>query len=117
MFKGLQKSLREKKRYVCFEIPSNKIFSYEEVKEAIFNSFKRLWGEKGLAEAGLIFREDFYENNKGFVRVNYKFVNHLISALIFVKEINNEKCAFKVLGVRGTIKKARQTAGLKYTTC
>jgi len=96
--KPLLPSLKEKKRYVVFEVISKDTkYPEKEIKDA----FLKLFGEVGLSEAGLIFLKNKYKNNKGIIKVNHKNVDRLKASFCILK-----KPIIKSLGTSGTLKKA-----------
>ncbi|MCK5107799.1 MAG: hypothetical protein KAQ83_03660 [Nanoarchaeota archaeon] len=104
--KPLLPSLREKKRYVVFEVLTKDNianFPEKEIKQA----FLQLFGEVGLGEAGLIFLHNKYKDNKGIIRVNNKNVDKLKASFCMITKINNQKATIKSVGVSGTLKKAQ----------
>ncbi len=114
--KALMPTLREKKRYVAFKIMSeNKIVSFDAVSNAIFDSGRKLFGELGMAELGLIPVKERWNNEKqiGLVRVNHKHVNQIKAAFALIKEIDNNKVIVSSIGTSGIMKKAveRYVAG------
>jgi len=103
--KALLPSLREKKRYLVFEVMSEGSFSYKELKDAIVSCFKELFGIDGLAKAGLEFV--VYEDNKGIIRVTTKGLDNLKASFCFVRKINKYDVFLRSLGVSGILKKAK----------
>ncbi|MEK6863437.1 MAG: Rpp14/Pop5 family protein [Nanoarchaeota archaeon] len=101
-------SLRQKKRYVVFEIVSDKSFSLGEVQEAVENSLSKFFGDWGLAKASPLFvKEKWSETKQRFViKVNHAFVDELKSALILNKKIKNTPALIKSIITSGTLKKA-----------
>lgn len=107
--KALMPTLREKKRYVAFKIISeNKIVGFDAVSNAIFDSGRKLFGELGMAELGLIPVKERWNNEKqiGLVRVNHKHVNQIKAAFALIKEIDNNKVIVSSIGTSGIMKKA-----------
>ncbi|MBS3162294.1 hypothetical protein J4467_00020 [Candidatus Woesearchaeota archaeon] len=96
-------SLREKKRYLAFEVESENKLDSKEVQTLIESSMKRFVGELGMAKAGIIFMKD-WKNNRGIIKVNTKSVDELKAALALVKE---EKIIIKSLALSGSIEKVR----------
>src|SRR3989338_7841341 len=103
--KALLQTLREKKRYVVFETMSENSFNFKELKDAVFSSFKDLFGLDGLAKAGLEFVE--YEQKKGIIRVSSKGVDQLRASFCFLRKINKDEVIVRSLGVSGILKKAK----------
>ena len=103
-------SLREKKRYLVFEIVSEtKIDDLNKITEAILNSCHKYLGEMGMAKSGLLILNDKYnkEKQRGIIRVNNKMLDNLKAALCFIKEIDNKQVIVKSVGVSGILKKAQ----------
>jgi len=103
--KRLLSSLREKKRYVVFEVKSEDSFSFSNLKDAIALAYKDLFGEMGLAKSGLNFVE--FENNKGILRINNKDVKNIKASFVFLRKINKQDAIVRSLGVSGMLKRAR----------
>ncbi len=107
--KALMPTLREKKRYVAFRIMSeNKKVNFDAVSTAIADSGKRLFGELGMAELGLIPVKERWNHEKqiGLVRVNHKHVNHIKAAFALITKIDNHKAIVSSIGTSGIMKKA-----------
>ena len=105
--KTLLPTLRERKRYLAFEIISReKISDVKAVTKEIFSSCKRFIGELGLSKAGLIVLEDKYRNNKGMIRVSHKSVENLKASLMLINKVEDKEVIFRTLGVSGIMKKA-----------
>ncbi len=108
--KPILPSLREKKRYLVFEIISNqKIDNLNKIADSILEQCNKYLGEMGMAKAGLLILKDKYnkEKQRGIIKVNNKMLNNLKAALCFVKEIDNKKVIVKSVGVSGILKKAQ----------
>jgi|SRR3989338_2807754 len=103
--KRLLTSLREKKRYVAFEIKSEENLSLGKIKDSIVDSFRNLFGEMELAKAGLNFVE--FKDNKGIIRVNNKDVKNIKASFVMLRKINKQDAIARSLGVSGMLNKAR----------
>ncbi|HLC95875.1 MAG TPA: Rpp14/Pop5 family protein [Candidatus Nanoarchaeia archaeon] len=107
--KPLLPSLREKKRYIAFEVISEgKIGSADSVEHAIFGSLLKLVGEKGAATAGIIMLKDRYnpETQRGILRTSTKGLKDSKQALTLIDSIEKKEVIVKTLGVSGILKKA-----------
>lgn len=107
-------SLREKKRYVVFEIISKKkIKSFNVVGEEIWKSCLRFLGEYGCANANIKVLSEKWDakKQKGIIRINNKHVNELKLALMLIKKIEDEDVIVRVVGVSGILKKTRRFFG------
>lgn len=107
--KPLLPSLREKKRYLVFKVISEKgIDNINSIKESIFLSYNNLFGEIGMAKAGLLMLNDKYnkELKRGIIKVNNKMLNNLKASICFIKTIEKQNVIVKSIGVSGILKKA-----------
>ena len=102
-------SLREKKRYLAFEIISKqKIENFKEASEAIMNAGLMFLGQLGMAKTGVIILKDKWSKDmqRGIIRVNHKHVDNLKAALTVIEKINGKDAIVKSVGVSGILKKA-----------
>ncbi len=100
-------SLREKKRYVAFEVQSKASITRATAKKAITEKMQEFIGTLGMANAGLQFLPD-WENNKGIYRVNTKYISHSKACLALMKTVDNKKVIVKSLATTGVINKIRK---------
>ena len=109
--KPLLPSLREKKRYVAFEIISSKsVSSFTEVLKSFWQGFCSLLGELELARAGIILIKNTYnsQTQRGLVRVNNKYVDHVKAAFTMINNIEQQPVIVRSLGVSGVLNKAQK---------
>ena len=92
--KALIPSLRENNRYLLYE--ADKIITEKEVIKGI----KEFIGEFGIAKANpvLIIKKQ----KKGIIKVNRKYINHIKTALMLIK--NNNIRTVKVSGMLNRVK-------------
>jgi len=100
-------SLREKKRYILFNLVSEKSIPKRDLIKAIENSCKRFLGELNYGKAGVSVVSDLTDNQRGVVRVNTKFLDHVKASLILTKKINGEKVIFKNTKSSGILNKLK----------
>lgn len=101
-------SLREKKRYLAYEVISKQKYNGAiEINKLILDAAKEFLGNMGMARAGIIPLNDKWSNKKqrGVLRVNNKHVNNLKASLIFVKD---KEIIIKSVGASGILKKTQQ---------
>jgi RNase P/RNase MRP subunit POP5 len=101
--KPLLPSMREKKRYVVFETITDE-FSLKKAEKSIIENSLKLLGEFGISKSGLMLLSDSWEKNKGIIKINPKYVDELKVSLGLMKG----DIIINVLGVSGTLKKAKQ---------
>lgn len=104
--KPLLPTLKEKKRYLAFEVLSERDINFSLVSKAIWNSALSYIGNKGAALAGIWLLNDKYRKNKGLIKVGHKYVDELKTSLALIKKINNEDVIVRSLGVSGILNKA-----------
>ena len=100
-------SLRQKKRYVVFEIISDKKFSLSDVKEAVDSALSLFLGQLGLSRASpSLLKEKFSQEKQRFlIKVDHKHVDEVKAALILNKKIKNTPVVIKSVITSGTLKK------------
>lgn len=106
--KPILPSLRERKRYLAFEIVSkNKIKPFSDVFAVIEANSLKLLGELGVADAGIMFMNKYDESlQRGLVRVNHKHVETLKTVLALTKTIHDQEVIARSIGTSGILKKA-----------
>ncbi|MBW3015747.1 hypothetical protein KY330_04960 [Candidatus Woesearchaeota archaeon] len=106
--KTLLPSLKEKKRYLVFEIKSEKKFDFKDVASAVLGSFKGLVGDMGMAKASVWLLPDKWDKKmqRGIIRLNHKHVNELKAALTLIKEIKGQSVIAQSVSVSGILNKA-----------
>ncbi len=105
--KPLLPTLREKKRYVVFEVISKLPHSFEAVSRAIQGSILAFLGVKGAAQAGAIVIKDRfnYAKQEGILKIANLYINNLKASLALTKELGSNKIIIRVKGVSGILKK------------
>jgi len=109
--KPLLPSLREKKRYLAYEVISKSKFNDPvHVNKAILDAANDFLGNMGMARAGIIPINDKWNENsqRGIMRVSNKHVDDLKASLIFVKNIDGKGAIVKSVGASGILRKAQQ---------
>lgn len=107
--KPLLPSLKEKTRYIGFEISSNSNFKgFQPINDAIMQECLLLMGELDLARAGPIVVKNKWKpsENKGIIKVNRKYVDHVKASLALIKQIKGKDVVVRSLRVSGMINKA-----------
>ena len=104
--KPLIPSLREKKRYLHYEVTSETTLTAEEVKQAVQEALQQFLGEYGCAQAGIHYIEN--TNKYGVLKTNVKQVNQVKTALALIKTIKNKSVMVKTTKVSGMINKVKR---------
>lgn len=106
--KALMPTLRECKRYVGFEIESDSPIQFKAFEEAFERGLKDLIGTLGVAQAGAFVIKDKYGSNRGIVRVNNKFVDHIKTVFTTIKSIDEKPVNVRSIRTSGMINKVFQ---------
>ena len=107
--KPILPSLREKKRYLVFEVVSKeKINDAESVSNAVWNCSLQFLGQLGAAKAGIMVLGNKWNSSlqRGIIKVNHKNVDALKASLVFANKIGNNDVIFRSIGVSGILRKA-----------
>ncbi len=108
--KPLLPTLKERKRYILFEVNPKIGVEKEEVKKQVTKACLQFLGELGMAKAGIQFLPETYKKSsgKGVIRVGHKHVDETKAALALIKEINGKKVSFNALKVSGLLDKVKK---------
>ena len=101
-------SLKEKKRYVAFEVISKEKLNFNQVKKTIEEALLKYIGLLGASKAGMQILSEKYQNNKGLIRINHKFTGYLKASFTLINKIENQKAIVRSLGASGILKKAEK---------
>ncbi|MFH0862701.1 MAG: Rpp14/Pop5 family protein [Candidatus Altiarchaeota archaeon] len=108
MAKMLKPTLRERNRYIAFEVASDSSFERKPVVDAIWSSLLRLFGEVGAAKTSLWVMDWEKAKKKGIIKVNHKSVQTIRQCMAQVREIDGRKASINTLTTSGTLKGARK---------
>jgi ribonuclease P/MRP protein subunit POP5 len=106
--KSLLPSLKEKKRYIVFEVSAKAPMTEQEVNKTITENFHNFVGTLGEAEAGLQFMSKRWDSKKqrGIARVSHISAEKLKASFVFIDKINNKTATVRSIGTSGILKKA-----------
>jgi len=96
-----------RKRYIVFEITSNKEFSSDMAERAILDSSLKFLGELGTSEAGIKFLHEFWHENKGVLSANANHIPKVKLVLALIKKISGHDVMIRSKKVFGTLKKIK----------
>ena len=108
--KPLRPSLREKKRYVVFQVISRQPVTAQQAADTIMSACRAFLGEIGMSKAGIIILHDKWQpaSQKGVLRVSHREIGNVRAALMMVKSIDNREAIITTRGMSGILKKAVQ---------
>ena len=103
--KPLLPSLRQKKRYLAFEIIAEKKIEVKTIQNELFTKIKEFLGEFTLSKASIELIES--KGNKAILKVNNKYTDLLRASLLLVKNINKESVLIRTLMLSGSMDKVK----------
>jgi len=113
--KILEPTLREKNRYISFQVISEKgeEFTYSDLESAIWNVALDFLGEHGISKTSIWLLKDCWDQKKqiGILRCNHKSVQAVIATLGLIDRLGDNRVTFKILKISGTIKSIREIMG------
>ena len=107
--KPLLPSLREKKRYLVFEVLSKQhLQSFASIQRQLWHSMLQVYGETGTAAAGFWVLPDKYDAQRqvGILKANHHAVPQVKAALTLIQSIDQEPVIVRTCGVSGILNKA-----------
>ena len=105
--KPVKPSLREKKRYLVFEVLSNTKVEAQTAAKTLWNAVLGFVGELGAAKMGLIVLNDQYSKQKGIVKVAHNMVDELKASLALITSIEGRPATVRSITVSGNLNKAK----------
>ncbi len=96
-------TLKDRKRYLAFEVVAEKELAWESIRKSITLAVKNYIGLDGMAMAGLQFVKN--NKNKGIVRMNHDYLNKVRASILFIREIDNQKVIVKSIRSSGILNK------------
>lgn len=107
--KILLPTLREKDRYIAFQIISEEPVTCSDVEAAIWNTMLDFFGEYGTSWTSMWLIKNLYDEQKqfGVIRCNNKSVATVSTALGLISRLGDIRVIVKILKVSGTIKGLR----------
>ncbi|MEK6907400.1 MAG: Rpp14/Pop5 family protein [Nanoarchaeota archaeon] len=103
--KNLLPALRESNRYITFEIVSKKQLNPKEARKSLEKEILGFLGALELAKSS--FKLINFQNNKGIIKVNRKYLNKIKAALTLTNNIENSRVAISSKYVSGMLNKAK----------
>lgn len=106
----LSPTLRERRRYMAFQVLTKADIPPSDVAGAIWHSILNFLGELGTAQSEVWLVKSVYDekNKMGLVRCGHTAVEHVRAALALVGRIGDVPVTIKVIGISGTISAARK---------
>lgn len=103
--KALRPSLREKKRYVVYQVHSQDNIDMAKVQPALVARIKELLGVFHASQAGIMPVK--FKDDKGIIKCNHTAVDYIKSCFVMITTLNNQSVQIRSINVSGMIKKAQ----------
>jgi len=107
----LPPTLRERRRYILFEVMQERDIDKQELLKAIWNSVYSLHGDVGASESklGLIEYNKREDIGTGILRCANSKVEEVRASLACIHSVNGLRVGIRVKKISGTIKGARES--------
>ena len=107
--KVLPPSLRDRTRYLAFDVISEQKILLDDLINTIWHSVLNFLGEIGTSRANIKIIKDTYDNEKqsGILRCSHEDVENVRASLALVQRIGDNRIIIRVLGISGSIKAAK----------
>ncbi len=101
-------SLKQKRRYIVFEVITEEKFSYAEIQEEVEHALLLFLGQLGLSKAcPMLLKEKFNPTKQRFLmKVNNNYTDETKTALTLSKKIKKTPIIIRSIITSGTLKKA-----------
>ncbi|ASJ16993.1 ribonuclease P protein component 2 [Thermococcus chitonophagus] len=106
--KTLPPTLRDKYRYIAFQVISEELLKKGEVKDMVWSNVLRVLGEVGtsMAKPWLIKFDE--KSQTGIIRCDRNYVEYVRFSLALITEYKGRKVLVRTLGVSGTIRRLKK---------
>ncbi len=106
--KPLLPTLREKKRYLVFEVISEKQMLWPAVRKSVDQAILRHIGDLGYAKAGVQLLDKRWNTplSRGMLRTTHTSLDAVRSSLGFVRDIDGKPVVVRSVGASGILKRA-----------
>lgn len=109
--KSLQPTLKEKKRYITFEIVPISTYNQRSTLQKVVEKLNDLLGLHSAAKAGVM--PVTYKNMKGIIKVSNMFVDEVKALIGFISTLGTDNVIVKTISTNGTVKKAKKHIKVK----
>ncbi len=103
--KPLAPTLKEKKRYIGFEVITDKAIKPSSLEKAAKRALFNYLGDLGMAKSGAFIISNLTKKNKLVVRTELHYVNEIKAAMILANRVDNSRVIFKSVATSGCLNK------------
>ncbi|NCO96610.1 MAG: ribonuclease P protein component 2 [Candidatus Aenigmarchaeota archaeon CG_4_10_14_0_8_um_filter_37_24] len=116
--KILPQTLREKKRYIAFQVIPEKDedFTYSDLEAGIWNVMLDFLGEYGVSKTSAWLLKDTWDPKEltGIIKCIPESTEAIIASLGLIDRLGDNRICFKILKVSGTIRGLRLNTTQKF---
>ena len=107
--KTLPPSLRDRTRYLAFDVISEQKILLDDLINTIWHSVLNFLGEVGTSRASIKIIKDAYDDKRqiGILRCSHEDVENVRASLALIQRIGDFRVVIRVLGISGSIKAAK----------
>ncbi len=95
------------KRYIVFEVLGTEPLKFEELREAVVSTVRRVYGELGEARLRIKLVEYDEARRRGILRVRREFKLHALAVLGLIRSFNGRRLLIIPISTTGSLKRAR----------
>lgn len=104
--KPLMPTLRERKRYIAFEIIAERPISCSACAHALQQASIQMFGTIGTAAMGMRLLSRRYQSNTGIIRVSHTHCHQARAVLAYVDRIEGINCVIRSIQTSGMVQRA-----------
>ncbi len=101
-------TLKEKKRYIAFELITDAEISFKECSKTLFSVAQELYGQVQLGRMGVWLLPERYGNNRGIIRVGHAYQDEVRMMLCFIQGRTGQSLAARSIVSSGILAKAAE---------
>jgi ribonuclease P/MRP protein subunit POP5 len=105
--KKLLSSLRDKKRYIAFEVESESRLNKTQVVKSVNSGCREFLGDYLCGKSGVRAVEEFFSGTGGVMRVKSGYVDYVKTSLALIKKVEGKRVMFKNTKVSGNLSKVK----------
>lgn len=107
--KPLPSSLRDRRRYIAYEVISQEKILLDDLTNTIWHSVLNFLGEQGTSTTDMWVAKDTYDEERqiGLIRCAHDSVEQIRTSLALIQRIGDTRVVFKILGISGTMNAAK----------
>ena len=97
-----------RRRYIAVNIDSKYRIEERDFVNALFTSFKKLYGEYGASQANIRLIEFDFHNKRAILRCSHFTLDQMKASIVTITELNGKKVSVHIQQISGTLKSLRR---------